>query len=100
MRMLHKPLSRWVAPAVVLLGIPFTYAGIFYSNIGMNLAHGQREILEEESGKLTVLVWAIIMAGVFAVRLLTRRSKPSPSKHDQKAAPAVDCPTARSRSQE
>jgi hypothetical protein len=86
MSMLHKPLSRWVAPTIVLLGVPFTYAGMFYSNIGMNLAHGQREILEEESGKLTMLIWAIMVAGVYVVRLLTitrcgvrsAREKPKP----------------------
>ncbi len=71
--MKDKPLPRWVAPLIIAAGVPLTYAGIFYSNIGANLSHGQREILEEESGKATFYIWSVILAGVIIVRYTRKR---------------------------
>ncbi|AHF94920.1 hypothetical protein OPIT5_29905 [Opitutaceae bacterium TAV5] len=71
--MKSRTLPWWIAPVIMLVGIPSTYAAIFYSRIGINLAYGQREILEEKSLGATVLIWMAIFAGVVTVRLLTKR---------------------------
>ena len=71
----HKRLLDWVSPVIWLIGIPATYYVIYHSPVGWNLAGGQLEALEEESGSLTAVVWVTVTGGVLAVRAIIKRRK-------------------------
>jgi hypothetical protein len=79
----HKRLPEWVSPAIWLIGIPATYYAIYHSPVGWNLAHGQVEALEEETGSLTAIIWVTVTGGMLAVRAMIKRQNTKKTEPNQ-----------------